>query len=288
MGRHSPLSAVLGLFQLLVCLLPLSSEAGLSFKAAVQPKTQQSSETPQEKSRSGGAKVWKDLGRIFGKTPFEGALTRKSRLTWEECKEFVRAGRLKEFGRLAKDHNAYIKKKKERDNLYNNIADQILIEVLLFGEETDPVSGKKKAVHPNFRLPEEGLNPSKMPFRVRLTENRYPYAVPRGSRHYIIWVAPPTVLGKSDAHHFLDDAFDPAKYEYIKFVNPPQLRSVVGVHHWHVIVRRRSPDPNGKSMAARFRRLPFVAKWRVRPRQVSVRWTENADDGTGHYHPHAI
>eukprot|EP01120_Amphizonella_sp_Union-15-10_P017443 TRINITY_DN967_c0_g1_i2.p1 TRINITY_DN967_c0_g1~~TRINITY_DN967_c0_g1_i2.p1 ORF type:complete len:175 (-),score=26.34 TRINITY_DN967_c0_g1_i2:176-700(-) len=146
-------------------------------------------------------------------------------LTWNELHQIIAQDRLELLGRLKEGRTIYLNSSERIKQEWATVGDFILNREFNFPSEN--VSGKKRVTFPE-EIPEI-IN-----FRV----NDYRYAVEDSIEHHLIWSTVP--LTEDKIKQILEK--ERVGYEYLFFVNPPNLQSVKNVHHVHVFSRKKIRD----------------------------------------------
>ncbi|KAJ1986911.1 hypothetical protein GGI25_006041 [Coemansia spiralis] len=140
-------------------------------------------------------------------------------ISWNELKLLVAANRFDLLGRKSPDELEYQADLRRIREEYGSVA----------------------AFVRQVKLAEFLADPST---RYLMIPNDYPYALQGRTTHYIIWSkAKLTHSSVPDAkvrelfESKLDAQLGAGKYEWVWFVNPPQLQSIPEVFHGHLLVR---------------------------------------------------
>lgn len=72
---------------------------------------------------------------------------------------------------------------------------------------------------------------------VIILPNDFPYSVEEGIKHILIWSQLP--LSPSYIEEILETNYGSKTYEWVYFVNPPEIQSVRKLPHVHVFMRQR-------------------------------------------------
>ncbi|KAJ2778405.1 hypothetical protein H4R18_004625 [Coemansia javaensis] len=151
------------------------------------------------------------------KTPGRSGVTR--RFTWDEVRDIVAANRLDLLGRTVADEETYSR------------------DMERVRAEHGSVSAYVRTVKLADFIADAAANHL-------LILNDYPYALPADARHYILWSKLAMASGNEPEPAVreifvaaLDAQIGAGRYEWIWFVNPPELQSIPEVVHGHLIVR---------------------------------------------------
>lgn len=72
---------------------------------------------------------------------------------------------------------------------------------------------------------------------VIILPNDFPYSVEEGIKHILLWSQIP--LSQSYIEEILEANYGSKTYEWVYFVNPPEIQSVRKLPHVHVFMRQR-------------------------------------------------
>jgi hypothetical protein len=81
-----------------------------------------------------------------------------------------------------------------------------------------------------------GITDSKRP-PVIILPNDFPYSVAQGINHILLWSQIP--LTRDYIEEILESNYGHQVYEWVYFVNPPEIQSVRKLPHVHVFMRER-------------------------------------------------
>ncbi|KAI8089214.1 uncharacterized protein BX664DRAFT_296778 [Halteromyces radiatus] len=87
-----------------------------------------------------------------------------------------------------------------------------------------------------LKFPPSSSESSESP-SVIILPNDFPYSVEKGIDHILVWSQVP--LKPDYVEHVLQNNYDQTKWEWVYFVNPPEIQSVKKLPHVHVFLRRR-------------------------------------------------
>ncbi|CEP17432.1 hypothetical protein [Parasitella parasitica] len=90
----------------------------------------------------------------------------------------------------------------------------------------------------NFLLKEKLHWPKDDPKPILVLPNDFPYSVDPGIEHVLIWSKEPLV-DKTFIESLLDERYGATVWEWVYFVNPPELQSIPTLPHMHVFMRKR-------------------------------------------------
>ncbi|CEM24450.1 unnamed protein product [Vitrella brassicaformis CCMP3155] len=151
--------------------------------------------------------------------------------TWEEARQHIESGRLDLFARNADVGDKYRQWRGRVTDEYVSMGDSILINVLGL-QHTRDEQGRMQAV-PLTEAARASLHD-----RHWLVPNDYPYSFEDGVSHLVCWAL--RDLSAADVEEIVEKAYPPDTHEYLYFINPTNLRTIESIHHWHVLVRRKS------------------------------------------------
>lgn len=77
---------------------------------------------------------------------------------------------------------------------------------------------------------------------VIILPNDFPYSVEEGISHILLWSQIP--LSRDYIEDILESNYGHEQYEWVYFVNPPEIQSVRKLPHVHVFMRRRRGSAN--------------------------------------------
>lgn len=145
--------------------------------------------------------------------------------TWDEIKLVVAAQRYELLGRHTKDEATYVEFMKRMRAQYGTTI-EFMAKSKLVDFLADPAA--------NFHL----------------IPSDFPYAIPEGAAHYILWSKPKLQsLAREPeiplVREIIVDKFNeiyggPDNYEWVWFVNPPHLQTIPEVSHGHAIAVKKS------------------------------------------------
>lgn len=75
---------------------------------------------------------------------------------------------------------------------------------------------------------------------MKIMDNEYPYALSSDVLHKVIWSADELTVDEYRPH--LNKHFSDNDYDIVMYMNPPQLKSVPGVHHCHAFMRMKQAE----------------------------------------------
>ncbi|KAJ3236788.1 hypothetical protein HDU81_010357 [Chytriomyces hyalinus] len=153
--------------------------------------------------------------------PFRG------HLSWHEVRDTVDTLQLHRFSRTPAVTASYLDYLHGHVKRYFSVSDCVKVETLGF-----PAYYKDGLIH---AVPVEKA----VGWKVRpwtLTLNRFPYALNDGVEHWVLWSIGPNELSTKQIETILRNQLDGTEFCYL--ANPPSLKSVPDIHHWHVFVRR--------------------------------------------------
>ncbi|ORX52665.1 hypothetical protein DM01DRAFT_1408004 [Hesseltinella vesiculosa] len=140
--------------------------------------------------------------------------------SWEQVYHFVQTNQIKRIHRHPSTQAVYQKWLDETLAKYGTIENYLL-------------STKLAA----FDGPASPGDPS-----VILLPNDFPYSVERGIDHQLLWSRTP--LSPSFVESYLQSHYDPSIWEWVYFVNPPEVQSVKKLPHVHIFLRHRPTAPS--------------------------------------------
>ncbi|KAI8339114.1 hypothetical protein BC941DRAFT_422118 [Chlamydoabsidia padenii] len=135
--------------------------------------------------------------------------------TWEQVYHFVSTNQIKKIYRHPSVQNVYNQWIKETLATYGTIENYLLSTKLKF----PPPSS------------------SNDPPAVIILPNDFPYSVEDGIKHILIWSQVP--LDPDYVEQILKEHYDMATWEWVYWVNPPEIQSVKKLPHVHVFLRQR-------------------------------------------------
>lgn len=149
------------------------------------------------------------------------------RKSFSEVEEIVRSGHLEKLGRSSEGQAKYSVYKDLVLQEWKTVGDLVLAS--RFQLHYDMTNDGKKYVP----LP----NPSKPISNLILLENEYPYNFEEGIIHFILWKLDDEV-SEDDITQASEDIRSKHQVEnMVHYINPPQLKSVLNVHHAHIVVK---------------------------------------------------
>jgi len=111
------------------------------------------------------------------------------------------------------------------------------VATLAFGLPTqaDPAEGGKlRAIWPSAGAADgDGGG-----VRLVWLDNDFPYALQAGIQHRVLWSS--GGLDEATLRAAIAEQYDAARWECAWFVNPPALKSVMGIEHAHVLCRLKA------------------------------------------------
>ncbi|CAO3638881.1 unnamed protein product [Mucor fragilis] len=134
--------------------------------------------------------------------------------TWNEVYHYVSTNQIKSIHRNKQVQTVYNQWMKDTLNKYGSIENYLLSTKLHF----KPIEDKNRP--PVIILP-----------------NDFPYSVEEGIKHILIWSQLP--LSPSYIEEILETNYGSKTYEWVYFVNPPEIQSVRKLPHVHVFMRQR-------------------------------------------------
>ncbi|CEP19289.1 hypothetical protein [Parasitella parasitica] len=134
--------------------------------------------------------------------------------TWDEVYHYVSTNQIKSIHRSKQVQTVYNQWMRDTLSKYGSIENYLLSTKLHF----EPIQDKDRP--PVIILP-----------------NDFPYSVEKGIQHILLWSQIP--LSRDYIEHILESNYGSANYEWVYFVNPPEIQSVRKLPHVHVFMRQR-------------------------------------------------
>ncbi|GAA5815160.1 hypothetical protein MFLAVUS_008666 [Mucor flavus] len=134
--------------------------------------------------------------------------------SWEQVYHFVSTNQIKSIHRNKQVQTVYNQWMKDTLQKYGTIENYLLSSKLNFKPITD------ESRPPVIILP-----------------NDFPYSVAEGIYHILLWSQIP--LSRDYIEDILESNYGHKEYEWVYFVNPPEIQSVRKLPHVHVFMRRR-------------------------------------------------
>lgn len=145
-------------------------------------------------------------------------------LSWCEIVDIVKTGQLSRFSREKECQDAYEKFKSESLKQYESLADLVLCSV--FGVDFVENESRKRVASQSADM----LSPRRI-WRL----NDFPYRVPDGVLHYVVWCTHDDLLDEDGLREFVYRQLPEKSADVVCWVNPPGLKSVLAVPHAHVL-----------------------------------------------------
>lgn len=139
--------------------------------------------------------------------------------TWEQVYYYVSNNQIKNIHRNKQVQTVYNQWMKDTLAKYGTIENYLLSTKLHFKPITDTT-----------RPP------------VIILPNDFPYSVEEGISHILLWSQIP--LSRDYIEDILESKYGHKEYEWVYFVNPPEIQSVRKLPHVHVFMRRRQGSAN--------------------------------------------
>ena len=154
--------------------------------------------------------------------------------SWLELKEIIEKGDIDHLGRDANQQKTYFEAMKLVKEEWVSLEDYIFNKVWGFEYIIDE-NGKKKLKNPVDNTK------SNIVFR----KNDFPYCLKPEIVHYVIWDMLP--LNEKEVRQTIES--NCPGLEYLCFMNPPNLRSIRNIHHWHAFVHQTSETKANAQMS---------------------------------------
>ncbi|SAL97069.1 hypothetical protein [Absidia glauca] len=132
--------------------------------------------------------------------------------TWEQVYHYVSTNQIKKIHRHPTTQVVYNKWIKETLDTYGTIEHYLLSTKLKPFTTSNPPT-------------------------VIVLPNDFPYSVEKGIQHVLIWSQEP--LAPTFVDTVLGEQYDPGVWEWVYWVNPPEIQSVKKLPHVHVFLRKR-------------------------------------------------
>ena len=147
------------------------------------------------------------------------------RISWDELTQIISSGHLELLTRSPSDLKEYHTWKQETVKTHGSIERYILTQRLRW-DSLDPVS----------------KIPFNDPHDYKVLVNDFPYAVTPDIQHLVIWLKTPlprtgdtiTLDARDRIQKFVDGLGGTSQW----FLNPPTLKSIEGLEHFHVMIKR--------------------------------------------------
>ncbi|KAI8637850.1 hypothetical protein BD408DRAFT_406121 [Parasitella parasitica] len=134
--------------------------------------------------------------------------------TWDEVHYYVSTNQIKSIHRSKQVQAVYNQWMEDTLSKYGSIENYLLSTKLRF----EPIQDRNRP--PVVILP-----------------NDFPYSVEAGIQHILLWSQIP--LSRDYIEHILESNYGHKQYEWVYFVNPPEIQSVRKLPHVHVFMRQR-------------------------------------------------
>ncbi|CAO3631189.1 unnamed protein product [Cunninghamella blakesleeana] len=134
--------------------------------------------------------------------------------SWEEVRYFVLSNQVKKLHRHPSVQVVYQKWLKDTLEKYGTIENYLLATKLHFP------SSSSSEEPPVIILP-----------------NDFPYSVDQGIEHILLWSQQP--LSPDYVEEIMKKNYNPKEWDWVYFVNPPEVQSVKKLPHVHVFLNRR-------------------------------------------------
>lgn len=155
-------------------------------------------------------------------------------LPWETVSSRVKNDNELIFGRTKGTMDSYLAHKAKVNREWRDINSYCKHRMLGYPYSTETVTNEKGMEELRKYVPDDADCPGE---RVKIMENEFPYAFSSDVLHKVIWSADELTIEEYRRH--LNKHFSDADYEIEMYINPPQLKSVPGVHHGHGFMRKR-------------------------------------------------
>ncbi len=158
--------------------------------------------------------------------------------SFEDIEEIVRTGHLEVLGRSQEDEEKYQAYKRHVLLEWKTVGDLIL--VTHFGLQWDVDNeGKKFVPFPNPVVASQNI---------KCLKNDFPYNFENDTLHFIVW----RLDGEVETNDIMS-ALEDLKtrftiLKYTCYINPPHLKSVLNVHHAHIVAKVDISDDLDKSL----------------------------------------
>ncbi|KAI9301844.1 hypothetical protein BJ944DRAFT_242912 [Cunninghamella echinulata] len=136
--------------------------------------------------------------------------------SWEDVRYLVLSNQIKKIHRHPSVQVVYQKWMKDTLEKYGTIENYLLSTKLHFPSATNTSSEEPPVI---------------------ILPNDFPYSVEKGIKHILIWSQTP--LTPDYVEKIIQKNYTPKEWEWVYFVNPPEVQSVKKLPHVHVFLRRR-------------------------------------------------
>mmetsp|Transcript_3266 Transcript_3266/g.4447 ORF Transcript_3266/g.4447 Transcript_3266/m.4447 type:complete len:169 (-) Transcript_3266:162-668(-) len=144
-------------------------------------------------------------------------------LSWGEICDFISNKQYSKLGRMPAEIQVYREFRTILMERYKTVGDFILSSVFEF--DCVETSDSKTL---------EAIWPSLTKYQLVWRENDFPYSLEDGIEHHVLWTT-----GELTEEIILKEATkNRPGYEFVHFINPPELRSVVDVEHAQIMSRK--------------------------------------------------
>ncbi|KAI3400455.1 hypothetical protein diail_3076 [Diaporthe ilicicola] len=151
--------------------------------------------------------------------------------TWQQVVDIIRTDRLADFRRWPSDLRRYRKYIWELKRAYGSVMNFMLKERLCWSEPVVP----------------RGSRPFECPEDFKILMNDWPYGLDKRIVHLVVWTRfnlPDDHETEAEIEAFVSKTFSPgvSQDKCLWFKNPPSLKSVHSVEHFHVMLFNPDPD----------------------------------------------
>ncbi|POS70263.1 hypothetical protein DHEL01_v211342 [Diaporthe helianthi] len=145
--------------------------------------------------------------------------------TWPQVVDIIRTGRLADFQRWPSDLRRYRKYTWQLKRDHGSVMNFMLRKRLCWSEPVVPLGSKRFEYQEDFRI----------------MMNDWPYGLDERIVHLVVWTKfdlPDDRETEAEVEAFVDKTFSPGvcHEKRIWFKNPPSLKSVHAVEHFHVLL----------------------------------------------------